>query len=238
MQSYHLLWELVQICLEHPGLVGVEAAAGGDSTGFLYPFLDAAEFDEDALRRSLVSSAAEKRAESGSVAADALQRNRHEIEAAAASIANAARQGGRVFTIGNGGSSTDAARLVRLLRAIGVEAWSLAADYAVLSALANDLGAEHVFARQLGAFTRPGDVLIACSTSGASPNLLRAFEYADTHALIGVGIAGYGGGGFAHQDGVDHRLVVESSSVHRIQEAQAAIITSLCERVERFGGSS
>ena len=235
MQSYHLLWELVQVCLEHPGLVGVEAGAGGDSTGFLYPFLDAAEFDEDALRRSLESSAAEKRAESGSVAADALHRNAREIESAAASIFDATQHGGRVFTIGNGGSSTDAARLARLLRAVDVDACSLAADYAILSALANDLGAEHVFARQLEAFARPGDVVIACSTSGASANLLRAFDYADTRTLVGVGIAGYGGGGFTHQPGVDHCLVVESTSVHRIQEGQAAIITSLCQSVERMG---
>jgi D-sedoheptulose 7-phosphate isomerase len=238
VQSYHLLWELVQVCLEHPGLVGAAAGAGGDSTGFLYPFLDAAEFDEDALRRSLESSAAQKRAESGSVAADALHRNAREIEATAASISDASHHGGRVFTIGNGGSSTDAARLARLLRAVGVDARSLAADYAVLSALANDLGAEHIFARQLEAFARPGDVVIACSTSGASANLLSAFEYADTHKLVGVGIAGYGGGGFAHQTGVDHCLLVESTSVHRIQEGQAAILTSLCQWVERMGAAT
>lgn len=234
MRSYHLLWELVQVCLEHPGLVGGPAAAGGDSTGFLYPFLDAAEFDEDALRRSLAASASEKRSESGSVASDALRRNRGEIEAAAASIVDAARRGGRVFAIGNGGSSTDAARIARLLRAAGVACRSLADDYAVLSALANDLGAGQLFARQLEAFARPGDVLIACSTSGASVNLLAAFDHADANGLVGIGLAGYDGGSFAHQPGVDHRLVVASTSVHRIQEGQAALITSLCESVERL----
>lgn len=235
MRSYHLLWELVQVCLEHPGLVGVAAGAGGDSTGFLYPFLDAAEFDEAALRRSLESSAAMKRNESTAVAADALERNRSELDVAASAIADASRQGARVFTIGNGGSSTDAARLVRLLRAVGVDARSLAADYAVLSALANDLGASRIFARQLEAFTRPGDVVIACSTSGASANLLEAFRYTHTHGIIGIGITGYGGGGFTHQAGVDHCLVVDSTSVHRIQEGQAAIISSLCHQVERQG---
>lgn len=233
VRSYHVLWELVQVCLEHPGLVGVMAGAGGDSTGFLYPFLDAAELDEAALRRSLESSVAIKRSESGAVATDALERNEGALLAAATAIGDASRRAGRVFTIGNGGSSTDAARLARLLRGVHVDARSLAADYAVLSALANDLGATRIFARQLEAFARPGDVVIACSTSGASANLLEAFQYAAARGLVGIGISGYGGGQFTHQTGVDHCLVVDSTSVHRIQEGQSAIISSLCRQVER-----
>ena len=235
MRSYHVLWELVQVCLEHPGIVGVAAPDGGDSTGFLYPFLDAAEIDEGSLRSSLASSAVTKREESSRVMTDALERNRTQIDAAGAAIAEAAASGGRVFTVGNGGSSTDAARLVRLLRTLGVDATSLASDYAVLSALANDLGADRVFARQLEAFAQPGDVLIACSTSGASVNLLQALERADSHGLIGIGITGYGGGAFVHHPGVTHCLTVDSTSVHRIQEAQAAIIGALCRSVERLG---
>ena len=235
MRSYHLLWELVQVCLEHPGLVGVAAGDGGDSTGFLYPFLDASESDEAALRDALTSSASAKRSESGDVATQALDRNSGEIESVAATICDAVAHGGRVFTIGNGGSSTDAARLARTLRRIDVDARSLAADYAVLSALANDLGAGRIFARQLEAFARPGDVIVACSTSGASANLLAAFDYADSHGMVAVGISGYGGGGFDHHVGVDHCLVVDSTSVHRIQEGQAAIITSLCQWIDRIG---
>lgn len=230
MRTYHLLWELVQVWLEHPGLVGAPATDGSDSTGFLYPFLDASEDDETALRRSLEASAADKHDESQRLATETLQDNSAHIDDAARAIAAALADGGRVITMGNGGSSTDAARIVRLLTTAGADAISLSTDYAVLSALANDLGAERMFARQIEALARPGDVLVGCSTSGTSRNLLAAFELAAAGGVVGVGISGYGGGAFVHQDGVAHCLAVGSSSVHRIQEAQSTIITALCER--------
>ena len=230
VRSYHLLWELVQVALEHPGLVGSSAAAGGDSTGFLYPFLDAAEDDEASLREALRASADAKRDESEGLARESLRSNRAALEEAGAAIGRAVAAGGRVLTMGNGGSATDAARLARLLRARSVPAESLAADYAVATALANDLGAERIFARQLDAFGRSGDVLAGCSTSGASPNLLAAFERAAGMGLTTVGLSGYGGGSFTGHAGVQHSLVVQSMSVHRIQEAQAALMSALCER--------
>jgi D-sedoheptulose 7-phosphate isomerase len=233
MLSYHVLWELVQVCLEHPGIVGAQASAGGDSTGFLYPFLDASETDEGSLRAALESSAAAKRIESQTIAAEAVRRNRVMIDEAAAAIVASAARGGRVLLMGNGGSSTDAARIERLLAALGIDALSIASDYAVLSALANDLGADRVFARQIEALARPGDVLIGCSTSGASQNLLAAFEQANAGHIVGIGISGYGGGSFRQQRGVTHCLAVESTSVHRIQEAQCELIAELCDSVGR-----
>lgn len=235
MRTYHVLWELVQVCLEHPGLVGEDAGRGGDSTGFLYPFLDAAETDEDTLRRSLDESAAGKRDESLAIGRATLERNRLDLDATASAIVVASEYGGRIITMGNGGSSTDAARLARLLSSIGVDAVSIAADYAVLSALSNDLGVEHVFARQLEALARPGDVLVGFSTSGASKNLLRAFERGAALGLVGVGISGYGGGALVESPGVDHLLTVDSTSVHRIQEGQAHLVGALCDRVESNG---
>lgn len=233
MLSYHVLWELVQVCLEHPGIVGGAASAGGDSTGFLYPFLDASETDEGSLRVALESSAAAKRTESRTIAADAVRLNRAVIDEAAEAIATSTVAGGRVLLMGNGGSSTDAARIERLFTALGIDALSIASDYAVLSALANDLGADRVFARQVDALARPGDILIGCSTSGASQNLLAAFEQAAATDVIGIGISGYGGGAFRHHRGVTHCLAVESSSVHRIQEAQCDVIAELCDSVAR-----
>ncbi|MYH42990.1 MAG: SIS domain-containing protein [Acidimicrobiaceae bacterium] len=235
--SYHLLWELVQVALEHPGLVGSAAAAGGDSTGFLYPFLDAAEDDEASLRDALRASAEAKRDESARLAQQSLESNRSALEEAGTAIGRAAAAGGRVLTMGNGGSATDAARLARVLRSQGVAAESLAVDYAVATALANDLGAERIFSRQLDAFGQPGDVLVGCSTSGASRNLLAAFDQAATMGLATVGISGYGGGSFTGQASVHHNLVVQSMSVHRIQEAQAALMTSLCERAAGLQGA-
>ena len=244
MTGYHLLWELVQVALEHPGLVGGGPAGGttghpnggnhdgGDSTGFLYPFLDAAESDETSLRSALETSAAAKRAESERLAAEAVASNRQPLEAAAALVNGAVTAGRRVLVMGNGGSATDAARLVRLLRARGADAVSLASDYAVISALANDLGAEAVFARQIEALGAAGDALIGCSTSGASPNLLAAFERASAIGMRTVGISGYNGGAFAGRAGIEVCLSVASDSVHRIQEAEAALIAELCRRIE------
>ena len=227
--SYHLLWELVQVALEHPGLVGSTGAAGGDSTGFLYPFLDAAEDDERSLRDALGSSVVAKRDESNRLAHQSLESNRDALAAAGAAVGRAAWSGGRVFTMGNGGSATDAARLARLLRRRAVPAQSLSTDYAVATALANDLGAERMFSRQLDAFGQPGDVLVGCSTSGASRNLLAAFDRAAAMGMVTVGLSGYGGGSFTDRASVSHSLVVQSMSVHRIQEAQAALMSSLCE---------
>ena len=232
MTGYHLLWELVQVALEHPGLVG-GGHGGGDSTGFLYPFLDAAESDEASLREALGTSALAKRAESERLAAEAVAANRPALEAAAALVNGAVAAGRRVLVMGNGGSATDAARLVRLLRARGADAVSLAGDYAVISALANDLGAEAVFARQIEALGTRGDVLIGCSTSGASPNLLAAFKQAAAIGMRTIGISGYGGGAFASQAGIEVSLAVASDSVHRIQEAEAALIADLCHRIDR-----
>ncbi|MDE0162335.1 MAG: SIS domain-containing protein [Acidimicrobiaceae bacterium] len=230
VRSYHLLWELVQVALEHPGLVGSASAAGGDSTGFLYPFLDAAEHDEASLRESLRQSADAKVQESERLARESLESNREALRQAGGAIGRSARSGGRVLTMGNGGSAADAARLARLLRSQRVAAQSLSADYAVATALANDLGAERIFARQLDAYAQPGDVLVGCSTSGASQNLLAAFDQAVAKGLVTVGLSGYGGGSFEGHESVQHSLVVQSMSVHRIQEAQAALMTSLCER--------
>ncbi len=233
--SYHLLWELVQVALEHPGLVGSSAAAGGDSTGFLYPFLDASEDDEASLRESLDASADAKRAESSTLARQSLKSNRAALQEAGAAISGSVAGGGRVLTMGNGGSASDAARLARLLRSRRLPAQSLAADYAVATALANDLGAERVFSRQLEAFGRPGDVLVGCSTSGASRNLLAAFDQAAGMGVVTVGLSGYGGGSFSDHPSVHHSLVVQSMSVHRIQEAQAALMSALCERALTSG---
>jgi D-sedoheptulose 7-phosphate isomerase len=229
---YHLLWELVQLGLEHPGLTGGKASAGGDSTNFLYPFLDAAEADENSLIESMVSSAEAKHVESQQLASATAVTNSDTILAASAEIARrSADERGRVFAIGNGGSSTDAARLVRKLSGVGVQATCLAEDPAIITALANDLGVSQIFARQVEAFVKPQDVLIAFSTSGASPNLLAAFDTQAARDALVIACAGYNGGPMAAHAYVDHQLTTDSSSVHRIQESQAALIDQLCQLV-------
>ena len=225
---YHILWELVQLGLEHPGLTGGTASLGGDSTNFLYPFLDAAEDDEPALLAAMATSASAKQTESDELARQTLATNHSAIDATAADIRSCAAAGGTVFTIGNGGSSCDAGRMVRLLRDRGVRATSLAEDPAILTALANDVGVGQIFARQVDASVRQGDMLVVFSTSGASGNLLTVLDADVTSRAIVVACAGYDGGPLAAHPRVDHALVVDSSSVHRIQEAQGCLIDQLC----------
>lgn len=245
MASYHLLWELTQAALG--GLSGGCAQVSGpdadrpsveDLTGFLYPALSSRQdpHADAALTDALAASARAKQAEIEQLKASTLRANADAIEAVATVLESASRRGGRVFTMGNGGSATDAARVARLLRSLPVDAKSLAADYAILTALANDVGAERIFVRQLEAFGRATDVLIGFSTSGSSPNLLAAFDLAQRRNMTTVGVCGYGGGSFATHDSVEHLLSVESSSVHRIQEAQAAVVGELIARLTSATG--
>jgi D-sedoheptulose 7-phosphate isomerase len=142
--------------------------------------------------------------------------------------------GGRLFAFGNGGSSTDAQAVATTFlhpRAGGraLPALSLTDDVAVVTALANDVGFDVVFARQLAAFGRPGDIAVGLSTSGNSDNLVRAFEEASRRGLLTIGLAGYQGGKMAELDTIDYLFVVPSSSVHRIQEAQTTVYHVLWE---------
>ncbi|GGP09526.1 SIS domain-containing protein [Nonomuraea glycinis] len=99
-------------------------------------------------------------------------------------------------------------------------ALSLTGDAALLTALANDVDFDVVFARQLAALGRPGDIAVALSTSGGSANVLRGLEQARRTGMVTVGFAGSGGGRMAEENLADHLFVIPSSSVHRIQEAQ------------------
>ncbi len=231
VRYYHVLWELVQLGLKHPGLTGGTAVAGGDSTNFLYPFLDAAETSEPELLDSMRSSANAKDLESNDVSAQAVANNDAELTAVAAAIDACHRRGNTVHTIGNGGSSSDAARLARQLRSHKVRATCLAADPAVLTALANDLGVDRIFARQIEASVRPGDVLFVFSTSGTSSNLLAALDIDVVSDVTVVASAGYGGGALAQHPATDLSLTVDSTSVHRIQEAQGVLMDQLCARL-------
>lgn len=233
---YHVLWELVQLGLEHPGLTGGAASHGGDSTNFLYPFLDATEHDEPALLSAMTSSAAAKQSESNQLSASTLAANDAPLHAIAHAIRRSHASGGTVLALGNGGSSCDAARLVRLLRRCDIRARSLSEDAAILTALANDLGAGHVFARQAEAALRPDDVMVLFSTSGASANLLAALDVKAASDATIVACAGYDGGPLAAHQAVDHALIVDSTSVHRIQEAQGVLIDEICTRVTALKG--
>jgi D-sedoheptulose 7-phosphate isomerase len=198
-----------------------------EPTNFLYPFIDAQEQDATSLLADLTASAQAKAAESLSLRRSTLDANSELISQAAAEMARRFKAGGRLFTFGNGGSCTDCTTLARLFAKPPVgnplPAWSLAADQAIMTALGNDVGFELVFARQLIARAKTGDIAIAMSTSGSSPNLLAALAEARHRGMYTVGFAGYDGGAFATSPDVDACFVVSSQSVHRIQESQALV---------------
>jgi D-sedoheptulose 7-phosphate isomerase len=137
-----------------------------------------------------------------------------------------------VLTMGNGGSATDAADLAADLQAIGVPALDLAGEPSVITAIANDVGFEEVFARQLIALGRPGDVAVGITTSGRSANVLRALRQARKQGLLTIGMAGYGGGEMTREESIDHLLITDSTYIPRIQEAQATIYHALVRGLE------
>jgi D-sedoheptulose 7-phosphate isomerase len=198
-----------------------------EPTNFLYPFIDAQEDDPKSLLADLAASAQAKAAESLSLRRSTLEANTELIGSAAAEMARRFSSGGRLFTFGNGGSCTDCTTLARLFAQPPVgkplAAWSLTADQAIMTALGNDVGFELVFARQLIARGKAGDIAIAMSTSGSSPNLMAALKEARRRSMYTVGFAGYDGGAFAKSPDVDACFVVRSQSVHRIQESQALL---------------
>ncbi|CAN5279598.1 SIS domain-containing protein [soil metagenome] len=205
-------------------------------SSFLYPMLGTGLSDPQALLADLARSADAKAQESERARRSALAALEPALDAAASDMADAFDAGGRLFCFGKGGSATDAAGLAALFSspATGrsLPARSLAADPAVLTALANDVGVEVVFARQLLAHGRSGDIAVGLSTSGGSANVLRALVEGRRVGMLTVGLAGYGGGAVRSCPDLQHCLAVESQSVHRTQESQSAVAHDLWQRVQ------
>ena len=146
------------------------------------------------------------------------------------------QQGGKLLLFGNGGSAADAQHLATELtvrfkanrRAIA--AIALTTDTSALTAIGNDLGFEQLFARQIEALGRPGDLALAITTSGESPNILQALRAAGHGGLIAAALAGKGGG---QLDGLaDPLLIVPSDVTARIQEMHILVGQMLCEAIE------
>jgi D-sedoheptulose 7-phosphate isomerase len=205
-----------------------------ERTDFLYPFIEGDEHDAGSLVDDLAASAQAKSTESRNARVDALEHNAQAIDQAARAMADRFIGGGRLFTFGDGGSSTDASLLAAMFAApvCGrvLPARSLVEDTAILTALGNDVGFDLVFSRQLIAHGAAGDMAFGCSTSGNSRNVLHGLGEARAHGMLTVGLSGYDGGEMMHA--VDHCLVVGSDSVHRIQETQAALGVALWDRVQ------
>ena len=165
-----------------------------------------------------------------------------ELESVARLVEGALRDGRCLFFCGNGGSAADAQHLateyvVRFRRERrALAAIALTTDTSLLTASANDLGFETVFARQVEALGRPGDVLFLHSTSGESANLLRAADAARAGGVRTVALLAKGGGRL--KDRVDHALVVPTASTAHAQELHLALGHAICELVERALGEA
>ena len=203
----------------------------------LYPFLHGDRQDAAQLDVALLASLHHKAAHRIEIQQRFFADNAPAVVACAHAIAAVYRRGGRMLSMGNGGSSCDAAHFaVEFLHPVttgrpALTAVNLVADAAMLTAVGNDVGFEHVFVRQVIAHGRSGDGLIGFSTSGNSPNLLRAFAKARSLGLTTIGLAGGDGGAMARAPEIDRCLVVRTDSIHHVQETHVAIYHILWDLV-------
>jgi D-sedoheptulose 7-phosphate isomerase len=279
--TYHVLWELVHVFFEHPGLlrdacitcgdsavpativavhgasavverggareeVAIElvddaavgdvvlchagVALGREEGGFLYPFLDEREDDLEPVLAHVRASTLLKGEQ-----VSALRRaiDPHQVERCATAIRARLDAGGRLLAFGNGGSSTDAQDVAIDWSVAGWPAHALTDDVATVTAIANDVGFELAFSRQLIALAEPGDVALAISTSGSSPNVVAGLEEAHRRGMLTCALTGYDGGRLAGLDWLDHLIVVGSDDIPRLQEVHGTLCHLLLEAVGR-----
>jgi len=156
--------------------------------------------------------------------------------AAAAAIVASLRQGGTVLVFGNGGSAADAAHMAAELvgrfrrERRGYAAVALTADPSVITSIANDYGYERVFARQVEALGRPGDIAVAISTSGESANVVGALDAARTRGLTTIALTGRDGGRAGRM--ADIHVNVPSAATPRVQEVHRTLLHVICDLVE------
>jgi D-sedoheptulose 7-phosphate isomerase len=225
---YHVLWELVHVFLEHRG--------GGHDTGassFLYPFLGEAQTDLDSVLEDVRRSVLAKAEEIGELRGQTLGENHAQLTAAAAELRGVFDHGGKLLALGNGGSATDAMDVVADFRSPPAHpALDLTEDPAIITAIANDIGPDAIFSRQVIAYGREGDALLALSTSGNSRNVIDALAEARRRGMRTIAMVGYDGGRVAGEQLADHVIVTRSEHIPRIQEAQASAYHVLRELVE------
>ena len=220
---YHLLWETVHVFFEHR-----EQGHDVGASSFLYPMLGKGEQRLEDVVREVQGSMLQKMQETNRLRAAAAETEAEPMAEIAVAVAGRLEQGGKLITFGNGGSATDANDLVadcvdppQGMRPI--PAVSLSAEPANITAIANDIGTEAIFTRQLIAHARPEDVAVGISTSGGSVNILAALAEARKRGLLTVALVGYDGGRIVSEKLADHAVVVRSDYIPRIQEVQASV---------------
>ncbi len=231
---YHLLWETVHVFFEHR-----EQGHDVGNSSFLYPFLGKGAQPLEEVVKDVQGSMLQKMRETNRLRTAAAESEAGAISEIAAAVSERLERGGKIIAFGNGGSATDANDLVAdcVDPPPGFEpipAVSLSAESANITAIANDIGAEAIFTRQLIAHARPEDVAVGISTSGGSANILAALVEARKRGLLTVGIVGYDGGRILGERLADHAVVVRSDYIPRIQEVQASIYHVLRGLIEEL----
>lgn len=202
----------------------------------LYPFLHNQKSNPANLNQALLDSIEQKVIQHQRIISDFFTRNNQAILNCAQSLANMYKLKGQLFAMGNGGSSSDASHIVvEFLHPVttgrpALPAFDLSSDKTVMTAIANDVGYQHVYARQVANLMKKNDALIGVSTSGNSENLVKAFLQAKKIGAVTIGLAGGNGGEMARME-LDHCLVVNSDSIHRTQECHVAIYHVLWDLV-------
>ena len=224
---YHVLWETVHVYFEHR-----EQGHDVGNSSFLYPFLGTGEQPLEEVVKEVQQSMLQKVQEVNRLRAAAAESEAAALSDVAVAIVERLERGGKIIAFGNGGSATDANDFVAdcLDPPSGfgaIPAVSLSAEPANITAIANDIGTEAIFARQLIAHARPEDMALGISTSGGSANILSALAEARKRGLLTVGLVGYDGGRIVGERLADHAVVVRSDYIPRIQEVQASIYHTL-----------
>ncbi len=229
---YHTLWETVHVFLEHREL-------GHDvgESAFLYPFLGREKQGTTDLVAEVATSILMKVRDDAKLRAQVAEEQSEQISNTTLAIHERIQRGGKLILFGNGGSATDANdwAIDCVLPPAGyrpIPAISLALEPANISAIANDVGTEVVFLRQLIAQARPEDVAIGISTSGGSRNIIKALEEARKRGMLTVALLGYDGGEILRQGLADFALLAHCDYIPRIQEVQASIYHILRETLE------
>jgi D-sedoheptulose 7-phosphate isomerase len=229
---YHTLWETVHVFFERREL-------GHDvgEAGFLYPFLGKEKQATLDIVEEVASSIRMKVRDDARLRVQVAKEESEKIGNATTAIRERIDRGGKLIIFGNGGSATDANdwTIDCIMPPAGyapIPAVSLSLEPANISAIANDVGTELIFQRQLIAQARPNDVAIAISTSGGSKNIVTALEEARKRGLLTVALLGYDGGEVARRGLADFPLIVRSDYIPRIQEVQASIYHLIRETLE------
>ena len=227
---YHTLWESVHVYLEHGEHGGEDVGA----SAFLYPFLGGSPQDTSSLVAGVASSIRAKALDDERLRKEAARDQADRIADAIAAIRGRLDSGSTLLFFGNGGSATDAndwaIDCVSPPASVSpIRALSLSTDPASLTAIANDIGRDAMFLRQLIAHGRAGDVAVAISTSGGSANVMAALEEARKRHMLTVALLGYDGGEIVRRGLADLPIVVRCDYIPRIQEVQASIYHVMTE---------